>query len=124
MAGDVSYLNIMNNNNLIKQLYIGKMRYWISQFSLEKYKYHDDSQNKNIGKYEHLRRKANGRATYSVLNFTTINEIRDILNDVPINNEEKNAYEDMKNFIDFINENLDLIINNNYDIVFYTAHDF
>ena len=30
----------------------------------------------------------------------------------------------MKNFIDFINENLDLIINNNYDIVFYTAHDF
>jgi hypothetical protein len=120
MAGDVSYLNIMYNDNIIKQFYIGKMRYWTSQFSLGKYKYHDDSN----GKYEHLKRKACGRETFGVLNFTTIREIRNSLNNLPINKEEEEAYEDMKDFINFIDDNLDLINDNNYDIVFYTEHDF
>lgn len=126
MAGDKSYLNIMDNDdNIIKQLYIGKMRYWLSQFSLEKYKYYDDSKSFNIcGKYEHLRRKACGRESYGVLNFRTISEIRDSLNDLPINTQEEEAYEDMKNFINFIDENLYLIHNNNYNVVFYTEHDY
>jgi len=123
MAGDVSYLNIMDNDdNIIKQLYIGKMRYWASKFSLEKYKYHDDSKN-NHGKYDHLRRKSCGKETYGLLNFTTINIIRSCLNDLPINTEEEEAYEDMKMFIDFIDENLNLININNYNLVFYTEHD-
>jgi len=126
MAGDISYLNIMDNNdNIIKQLYIGKMRYWSSKFSLENYKYHDDSEDYiNNGQYEHLRRKSCGRERYGVLNFITINKIRDILNDFPINLEEEEAYEDMKEFINFIDKNLDFIKIHNYNIVFYTEHDF
>jgi hypothetical protein len=126
MAGDISYLYIMDDNgNIIKELYIGKMRYWASKFSLTNYKYHDDSiTDDNGSKYEYLTRKSCGRERYGVLNFITINKIRDILNDSPINSEEEEAYEDMKEFIIFIDKNLDLIKTHNYNIVFYTDHDF
>ena len=101
------------------------MRYWISKFSLANYKYYDDSiTDDNSGKYEYLLRKSCGRERYSVFNFTTINKIRDTLNDSPINSEEEEAYEDMKEFINFIDKNLDLIKTHNYTIVFYTDHDF
>ena len=121
MAGDVSYLNIMDNNdNIIKQLYIGKMRYFSSIFSLDKYKYHEDSP----GKYDHLKRKSCGKETYSLLNFITIEKIRTILKEIPINKEEEEAYEDIENFINFIDENMVLIKTNNFNIVFYTEHDF
>jgi hypothetical protein len=126
MAGDISYLNIMDNdNNIIKQFYIGKMRYYSSIFSLDKYKYHDDSPNIYIkDKYDLLKRKSFGKETYSLLNFITIDIIRKNLLEIPINKEEEEAYEDMENFINFIDENMDLIKTNNYNLIFYTEHDF
>ena len=43
MAGDVHYIYIMDNEKddnekIIKELYLGKMRYWNSEFSLSDYK--------------------------------------------------------------------------------------
>lgn len=96
------------------------MRYWNSEFSLRNYKYNDDSK----GKYSLLRRRANGRETYSVLNLNTINKIRDILNDKPITEEEQEAYNHTKRFIDFVDENLEMIKENDYNVVFFTSHDF
>ena len=102
------------------------MRYWNSQFSLTEYKYHDDSSLYGFtkGNYSHLERKDYGRSTYSVLNLNTINKIRKVLRDKPINKEEQEAYEDTERFIEFVDENLDMIKENDYDIVFYTSHDF
>lgn len=89
-------------------------------FSLDKYKYNDDS----YGKYSDLKRKDCGRSTYSVLNLNTINEIRKVLIGKPINKEELEAYKDTERFIEFIDKNLDMIKENDYDIVFYTSHDY
>ena len=129
MAGDKSSIYIMDNaDNIIKTFYIGKMRYWASLFSLQRYKYRDDSlsliQNTN-GTYYHLKRKAEGRETYSVLHMKTVNEIRGILRDnVPMGQEEEEAKEDMQGVLDFIDEHADIIHENNYNIVFYTDHAF
>ena len=131
MAGDVHYIYIMDNKKddnkkIIKEMYLGKMRYWNSEFSLSQYKYHDDSSNflKNVkGKYNLLERLANGSETYSVLNLNTINKIRSILNNKPITKQEEEAYQDTKDFIDFVDENLDMIKSNDYDVVFFTSHD-
>ena len=104
------------------------MRYWMSLFSLEHYKHHDDSRDsikKTKGTYYHLKRKANGRETYGVLHMTTVNKIRNILSEnTPIGEEEEKAREDMQSFIDFVDENIDLIQANNYNVVFYTDHSF
>ena len=128
MAGDKSYVNIMDENDtIVKQLYIGKMRYFGSQFSLEKYKYRDDSRNVNSpGKYHRLNQKSNGRESYGVLNSATIREIRTTaLHYSPITKEEEEACEDMNIFIQFIDENSDLLCSNsNLNVVFHTEHDF
>lgn len=129
MAGDVSYIYIMDHaDNIIHRLYIGKMRYWMSPFSLQRYKFYDDSsdpiRNKQ-GTYYHLKRKANGRETYGVLHMRTVNEMRAALRDnLPMTEEEVDAQRDMQKMIDFVDEHLALIQANQYNIVFYTDHDF
>lgn len=117
------YIYIMDNEKIIKEMYLGKMRYWNSQFSLTDYKYHDDSSLYGFN-YSHLERQDCGSSTYGVLNLNTINKIRKVLRDKPINKEELEAYEDTVRFIEFVDENLDMIKENNYNIVFYTSHDF
>ena len=58
MAGDEHYACIMDDaGNTIDQKYIGKMRYYCSDFSLGAYKYHDDSN----GKYNLLERLSCGK---------------------------------------------------------------
>jgi hypothetical protein len=132
MAGDLHYIYIMDDDgNIVKELYLGKLRYWCSVFSLVNYKYHDDSRvydrtgnNESKGKYYNLVREASGKESYSVLHLDTINEIRNVLNDKPLNDEEEEAYEDTKIFINFVDKNLDIIKKNNYDVVFHTSHDY
>jgi hypothetical protein len=132
MAGDVHYIYIMDNVNekddnekIIKELYLGKMRYWNSEFSLSDYKYHDDTRIAfGEGKYYRLKRLDNGRSEYGVLNLNTIDKIRDMLKGEPITEEEEEAYDDTRNFINFVDENLEMIKENNYDVVFYTSKDF
>lgn len=126
MGGDKTWIYLMDDKDaIIKQLYIGKMRYWQSKFSLAKYKYQDDSRTMYYdGKYYHLTRQACNRERYGVLHFTTIDEMRVILKDSPINEEEKKAYEDMESCVEFIDENIDSINGNNYTIVIYTDHAF
>jgi hypothetical protein len=132
MVGDLHYIYIMDDDgNIVKELYLGKLRYWCSVFSLENYKYHDDSRvydtkgnNESKGKYYNLVREASGKESYSVLHLDTINVIRNVLNDKPLNDEEEEAYEDTKIFINFIDKNLDIIKKNNYDVVFHTSHDY
>ena len=96
MGGDKTWIYLMDDKDaIIKQLYIGKMRYWQSKFSLAKYKYQDDSRTMYYdGKYYHLTRQACNRERYGVLHFTTIDE------------------------------NIDSINGNNYTIVIYTDHAF
>jgi hypothetical protein len=131
MAGDIHYIYIMDNKKsdnekIIEQFYLGKMRYMCSEFSLEKYKYFDDSasiRNNLKGKYYILTRKPYGRETYSVMNLNTIDKIRNILKGEPINKDEQEAYDETLQFINFVDENLKSIKENNYDVVFYTSHD-
>lgn len=132
MAGDLHYIYIMDNEKsdnvnekIIKELYLGKMRYWNSKFSLNDYKYHDDTRiTFGEGKYYRLKRLDNGRSEYGVLNLNTINKIREMLKGEPITKEEEDAYNDTERFINFVDENLEMIKKNNYDVVFYTSHDF
>ena len=121
MAGDIHLLLLMDNENIIKKLYIGKMRYWESMFSMIKYKYYCGCNN---DKYSYLIRLSNGKEMYSVLDFKTINLMRTILQEnKPITTEEQNAYDDTESIISFIDENVELITQNNYDIVLHTCHD-
>lgn len=121
MAGDLHYIYIMDDDgNVIEELYLGKLRYWCSDFSLENYKYYDDSR----GKYYNLERQASGKELYKVLHINTVNDIRNILNGTPINEEEEEAYDDTKRFINFVDKNLVMISKNNYNIVFHTSLDY
>ena len=127
MAGDKSYVNIMDENDTIVYR---EIRYFGSRFSLEKYKYHDDSRNGNHpGKYLHLNQKSNGgesSESYGVLNSATIREIRSTAYlYLPITKDEEEACEDMNIFIQFIDEKSDLLRSDSkLNVVFHTEHDF
>ena len=109
----------MDGDNVINKYYLGKMRYWKSDFSMENYKYSGNQ------RYKHLERKACGREKYSIIDLENIDKIRTILNsDKPINKEEQEAYDDTFEFIEFIDQNLKIIKENNYNVVFYTDYDF
>lgn len=102
MAGDEYYILLNDNNkNTLAQLYLGKLRYYSNQFSLQKYRFLDD-----LGHYKIEGRLSDGRNGYSILSMKEIYEIQKSLLVEPITEEEQEAYNDTKTVIEWINSNL------------------
>lgn len=100
MAGDVSYLQVCDENkNILKQIYVGKLRY-NNIFSLGNWKYMGSSK-----LYEFEKRKSDGRTSYNVWSDEIIDEIKYVINNYnPITKLEQEAYDDSKNVIEWIDE--------------------
>lgn len=98
MAGDEYYILLNDNNkNTLAQLYLGKLRYYSNQFSLQKYRFLDD-----LGYYTMEQRLSDGRESYSILSMKEIYQIQNSLLAEPITEEEKEAYEDTKTAMEWI----------------------
>lgn len=98
MAGDEYYFLLNDNNkNTLAQLYLGKLRYYANQFSLQKYRFLDD-----LGYYTIDERLGDGRDRYSILSMKDIYQIQNSLSKEPITEEEKEAYDDTKIAIEWI----------------------
>ena len=98
MAGDEYYLLLNDNNkNTLEQIYLGKLRYNSNQFSLRKYRYLDD-----LGYYTMEERLSDGRDSYSILSMKEIYQIQNSLLEEPITEEEKEAYDDSKTAMKWI----------------------
>lgn len=90
-----------NHKNTLAELYLGKLRYYSNQFSLQKYRFLDD-----LGYYRIEGRLSDGRNVYSILSANEIYQIQNSLLVEPITEEEKEAYDDTKTAIEWINSNL------------------
>lgn len=117
MSGNKYYIYIIEGNEIKKQYYVGQMSYARSRFSLEKYIYNDY----NTIDYNHLEKKSLNKEKYSVFSDETINMMRQISVFKPINDDQSRAYDDMKKFLKFVDENLDLLRHSN--IVLVTKHN-
>jgi hypothetical protein len=99
MAGDEYTLYLCDNNKeKLEEKYLGKLRYKsINKFSFQKYKYYGSNE-----KYEIEERKSDGDYCYNVFTLETIQEIKKIVLNHPISDSEREAYEDIKDIIDWI----------------------
>jgi len=92
--------------------YLGKLRYnSINKFSFQNYRFNGSNY-----KYEIEERMSDGDL-YNVFNLETIEEIRNLLLDKPLSESEKEAYEDTKEIMDWIDFFL-----TKYNTYFYSEH--
>lgn len=99
MAGDEFELHVCDEKKeTLDYIRIGKMRYWSSKFSLQKYTWN------NSVLYYQEHRLSDGRIQYSILDDENIDEIQFVLSGTPITQEEQNAYDDTKRVFNWIQE--------------------
>jgi len=102
MAGDEYYIFLCDHKKKnIEEKYLGKLRYYNTKFSLKNYQYEG---NNNF--YEIEERMSDGESRYSVWTLYIIEKIRKSLLDEPLSAAEKEAYEDLKDTIDWIDNML------------------
>ena len=113
----------------MEELYLGKLRYYKSDFSLENYKYRGDDHH-----YTFEKRISNGRQSYTVLSLSIMDEMKKQLLETTLSEEEKEAKEEMEVALKWM-ENVVKKYKDNYiystelieksiHFVFYTNHDF
>jgi len=132
MAGDEHSLFLCNNSKkILERIYLGKFRYYRSDFSLEKYKYNGYDE-----PYKVEKRLSNGKESYTVLALSLIDEMKKQLLETTLTEEEKEAYEEMEVavawmenvFKKYTNEYGSIysteLVENSIHFVFYTEHDF
>ena len=100
MAGDEFTLYFCDNTKKrLEEKYLGKLRYnSLNKFSFKKFKYKGSNYF-----YEIEERMSDGKIFYNVFTLETINDMGNILLDNPLSEGEKEAYEDTKDIIDWIN---------------------
>lgn len=129
MAGDEHTLFLSDNSkNILDKLYLGKLRYYRSDFSLENYKYSGYDQPYRVEK-----RMSNGKESYTVLHISVINEMKKQLLETTLTDEEKEAKEEMEVAVEWMENVLKKynttiysteLVENSIHFVFYTEHDF
>ena len=129
MAGDEFYIYLCDHTKkIVEERYLGKLRYHISKFSLQYYQYEG-----NNSFYEIEERMSDGQSRYSIWTKEIIDKIRKSLLDEPLSNDEKEAYEDTEDTVNWINNMLKKYIEQYFyssdlipgsiHIVFYTDVD-
>jgi hypothetical protein len=130
MAGDEHTLLLSDNSKkILEQLYLGKLRYYKNDFSLENYKYSGYDEH-----YKLEKRISNGKESYTVLNLSVINEMKKQLLETTLTEEEKEAYEEMEVALKWMEtvlkkykdeyEYSTVLKDKSIHFVFYTEHDF
>ena len=121
MAGDKSTLYINDENKKeLDSFYVGEMRYYQNMFSLKKYKY----ANRQPSLYSMEERLSDGRTSYSVWDDTIFDEIKQSLQTTPVTDQERRAYEDAKDLMEWVEEVKQEYSNESIHFVFVTDHDW
>jgi hypothetical protein len=117
MAGDDFTLYLCDyTKKILEEKYLGKLRYKsLNKFSFQKYKYYGSNY-----KYEIEERMSEGDENYNVFSLKNINEISNNLLEMgtPVSECEKEAYEDTKDIINWI----EFIIKKYSNTYFYSEH--
>ncbi len=120
MPLNISYLEIRDmSKNLIDYYYVGIINYKFNNFSLQHFVYttcKNDLYKEDIKIYDN-------NSAYSIWNEYTINQIKKTLENTPITDMEKEAYEHTQKVIDWINSKNNIYINKNYHYLFITHHN-
>jgi hypothetical protein len=115
MAGDefTLYLCDYTKKNL-EEKFLGKLRY----NSINKFSFQNNRFVGNKDKYEMEERMSDGNNLYNIFSIENITKIRNNLLDNPVSPSEKEAYEDTKDIINWI----DLVLNKYSNSFFYSEN--
>lgn len=122
MPLNVSYLEIRDmSKNIIDYYYVGIINYKFNNFSLQHFVY--TACNNDLYK-EDIKIHDNNSA-YSIWNNNIIKQIKNTLENTPITDMEKEAYEHTEKVIKWIESKNEQYINKNYDYhyLFITHHN-